>query len=88
MKVLKKLVKRNIAGDIILIPGGDASLEIKGLIMLNETGEFLWDSLEAAGCEDELAAMLAAEYDVDTATAEADTKVFLQKLKELGIIEQ
>jgi len=31
--------------------------------------------------------MLAAEYDVDTATAEADTKVFLQKLKELGIIE-
>lgn len=87
MKILKRLIKRNIAGDIILVPVGDASLEIKGLITLNETGEFLWDALEKAENESSLAAMLAAEYDVDMATAEADTKVFLQKLKELGIIE-
>ena len=87
MKILKWLIKRKIAGDIILVPVGDASLEIKGLITLNETGEFLWDALEKAENESALAAMLAAEYDVDTATAEADTKVFLQKLKELGIIE-
>lgn len=87
MKILKRLIKRNIAGDIILVPVGDASLEIKGLITLNETGEFLWDALEKAENESALAAMLAAEYDVDAATAEADTKVFLQKLKELGIIE-
>lgn len=88
MKILKRLIKRNIAGDIILVPVGDASLEIKGLIItLNETGEFLWDALEKAENESALAAMLAAEYDVNTATAEADTKVFLQKLKELGIIE-
>ena len=87
MKILKRIIKRNIAGDIILVPVGDASLEIKGLITLNETGEFLWDALEKAENESALAAMLAAEYDVDTATAEADTKVFLQKLKELGIIE-
>ena len=87
MKILKRLIKRNIAGDIILVPVGDASLEIKGLITLNETGEFLWDALEKAENESALAAMLAAEYDVDMATAEADTKVFLQTLKELGIIE-
>lgn len=49
MKILKRLIKRNIAGDIILVPVGDASLEIKGLITLNETGEFLWDALEKAG---------------------------------------
>lgn len=48
MKILKRLIKRNIAGDIILVPVGDASLEIKGLITLNETGEFLWDALEKA----------------------------------------
>lgn len=87
MKILKRLIKRNIAGDIILVPVGDASLEIKGLITLNETGEFLWDALEKAENEGALAAMFAAEYDVDMATTEADTKVFLQKLKELGIIE-
>lgn len=64
MKTLKRLIKRNIAGDIILVPVGDASLEIKGLITLNETGEFLWDALEKAENESALAAMLAAEYEL------------------------
>ena len=38
MNIRKQLVKRNIAGDVILVPVGDASLEIKGLLTLNETG--------------------------------------------------
>lgn len=47
------------------------------------------DSVDAYVKHDTIMAekVIAAEYDVDTATAEADTKVFLQKLKELGIIE-
>ena len=32
MKIHKQLVKRNIAGDVILVPVGDASLELKGLL--------------------------------------------------------
>lgn len=87
MKILKRLVKRNIAGDVILVPVGDASLDIKGLITLNETGEFIWDSLESAKDAEDLANMLAAEYDVDAATAAKDTNDFLAKLKELGIVE-
>lgn len=45
MEIRKQLVKRNIAGDVILVPIGDASLELKGLVTLNETGELLWDRL-------------------------------------------
>ena len=82
MTILKRLIKRDSVGDIILIPVRTASLEIKGLITLNETGEFLWDALAKAENESALAATLAPEYDVDTATAEADTKGVLQKLKE------
>ena len=87
MKILKRLVKRNIAGDVILVPVGDASLDIKGLITLNETGEFIWDSLERAKDAEDLVNMLAAEYDVDAAAALKDTNEFLAKLKELGIVE-
>ena len=45
MEIRKQLVKRNIAGDVILVPIGDTSLELQGLVILNETGELLWDHL-------------------------------------------
>ena len=44
MNIRKQLVKRNIAGDVILVPVGDASLEIKGLLTLNETEVTLLDT--------------------------------------------
>lgn len=48
MTIRKQLVKRTIAGDVILVPVGDASLELKGLLTLNETGERMWDLLPSA----------------------------------------
>ena len=48
MKILKQLSKRKIVDDVILVPIGDTSLKLKGLITLNETGEFLWDRLPAS----------------------------------------
>ncbi len=86
MKVLKQLVKRNIAGDVILVPVGDASLELKGLLTLNETGEFLWDRLPSAADGASLAAALLEEYDVDAEAAKADVAEFLEKLHALHII--
>lgn len=71
MEIRKQLVKRNIAGDVILVPIGDASLELKGLVTLNETGELLWDRLPQAADAADLAAALRAEYDVDEPTAAA-----------------
>lgn len=61
MEIRKQLVKRNIAGDVILVPIGDASLELKGLVTLNETGELLWDRLPQAADAADLAAALRAE---------------------------
>ena len=60
MNIRKQLVKRNIAGDVILVPVGDASLEIKGLLTLNETGELLWDALPEAADEAALTAVGSA----------------------------
>ena len=86
MNIRKQLVKRNIAGDVILVPVGDASLEIKGLLTLNETGELLWDALPEAADEAALTEVLQAEYDVDDATARRDVGDFLAKLRELQVI--
>lgn len=83
MEIRKQLVKRNIAGDVILVPIGDASLELKGLTTLNETGELLWDRLPQAA---DLAAALRAEYDVDEPTALQDAQAFLDALRQLNIV--
>ena len=83
MEIRKQLVKRNIAGDVILVPIGDASLELKGLVTLNETGELLWDRLPQAA---DAAAALRAEYDVDEPTALQDAQAFLDALRQLNIV--
>ncbi len=86
MKLKKQLVKRNIAGDVILVPVGDSSLTLKGLMTLNETAEFIWDRLADAADAAELAAALCSEYEVEPAEAMTDVEALLAQLKELEII--
>lgn len=86
MKIHKQLVKRNIAGDVILVPVGDASLELKGLLTLNETGERIWSLLPDAASEDEIFQALLEEYDVEPSVLHTDVDAFFAKLRELAII--
>lgn len=86
MTIKKQLVKRNIAGDVILVPVGDSSLTLKGLITLNETAEFIWDRLADAADAAELAAALCKEYEIDAATAKNDVDEILAQFRELEII--
>lgn len=86
MTIKKQLVKRNIAGDVILVPVGDSSLTLKGLMTLNETAEFIWDRLADAADAAELAAALCSEYEVEPAEAMTDVEALLAQLKELEII--
>ena len=86
MKIRKELIRREIAGDVILVPVGGTVLENNGRFALNELGAFLWDRIPAAADEDALVAAVLAEYEVDEATARADTAEFLQKLREMEIL--
>lgn len=86
MKIRKQLVKRTIAGDVILVPVGDASLELKGLLTLNETGERMWDLLPQCDTEEALVRQMLEEYEVDEATLRADVGEFLDRLRQLEIL--
>lgn len=86
MKIRKQLVKRTIAGDVILVPVGDASLELKGLLTLNETGERMWDLLPQCDTEEALVRQMLEEYEVDEATLRADVGAFLDSLRQLDIL--
>lgn len=86
MKIKKELIKREIAGDVILVPVGRTALENNGLFTLNELGGFLWDRLPEARDETDLLRAVLAEYDVTESQAMQDIREFLEELKNLGIL--
>ena len=86
MKIKKELIRREIAGDVILVPVGKTALENNGLFSLNELGAFLWDRLPQAQNEQDLLRSVLEEYDVPQAQAMQDIREFLEELKKLGIL--
>ena len=86
MKIRKELIRREIAGDVILVPVGGTVLENNGLFALNELGAFLWDRLESAEDEAALVQAVLAEYEVDEEPARTDVAAFLQKLRDMEIL--
>lgn len=86
MIIKKELLKREIAGETILVPVGKTVYDSHGLFALNELGSFLWDLLPEAENEDALVAAVLREYEVDEATARQDIAEFLDKLRQMNII--
>ena len=86
MKIKKELVKRDIAGDTILVPVGKTVYDSNGLFVLNELGAFIWEILPKAETESEICEAILAEYEVTPAEAAADVAEFLEKLRSLNII--
>ena len=86
MTIKKELIKRDIAGDTVLVPVGKTVYESNGLFILNELGGFLWDLLPEAENEAALVAAVLREYEVDEATARQDIAEFLEKLRQMNIL--
>lgn len=86
MKLKLQLVKRDIAGDIILVPVGAATSSIQGLITINETGAAIWDALPEAENEEAIVDKLYEQFDAERDELRRDVDEFLDKLRELNII--
>ena len=86
MKIHKELVKRDIAGDTILVPVGKTVYDSNGLFVLNELGSFIWDRLPQAETEEELVNAILEEYEVAESVAREDLNKFLAKLREMEIL--
>lgn len=86
MKIKDGFVLRQIAGQTVVLPGGDA-LDLNLMITLNDTGAFLWEHLQQETDENALVTALLGEYDVDAETASKAVKAFVEKLNANGFLE-
>lgn len=86
MKIKKDLIKRQVAGDTILVPVGQSIYQSNGLFVLNDVGAFLWDLLPEAESAGDLCRSVVEAYEVEEETAMADVQDFLEMLRKLDMI--
>lgn len=86
MEIKKQVILRSVAGEHMLIPVGETVFEYNGIFMMTESGKLLWEGIVNGADEEGLKEALMAEYEIDSDTASADVKEFLEMLKAFGII--
>lgn len=88
MKLKKGFIMRELAGRYVVLPVGGDPDGFQGMIQMNKTGAFLWETLSTERTKEELVQLVLEKYNVDEETAEADVDVFVKNLSEKGIIEE
>ena len=88
MKIRDGFILREVAGTFVIITAGNADLDFKGVITVNEVGALIWKGVEAGKSKDEIVDKILSEYDVQREVAAVDCDEFLQQLISKNIIEE
>ena len=86
MQLIKEHILRKVGKNIVLVPFSSRETDFDGMIVLNQTGEFICRKLEQDISREELIRNLAEEYDENIETVEKDTDVFLAQLAECHML--
>lgn len=87
MKLKSGLMLREIAGQWVVVPLGERTVEFNAIMSLSESGAMLWKKIEqGAGIQDMVAAM-QAEYLCDEAAVLSDVESFITDLTTKGLLE-
>ena len=88
MKIKKGFVLREMAGGVSVVVGvGEKANELKGYLTLNESGALIWKTLEKGADLNGVVAKILQEYDVSEELATKDASLVIEKLKEIGAID-
>lgn len=85
MRIKEGFLLKKIAGKYIAIPT-EGDLDMSTMVILNETGAFLWEKIEEEFDSKMLVLSLLKEYDVDEETARKSVESFVSVLKENELI--
>ena len=64
MKILSGYMLREVGGESIVVPVGSRTVDLRGIIKLNDTAAFLWEKLQDKCTRQELVSAMLDEYDV------------------------
>ncbi len=78
---------QNVGGESILVPIGAKVMDMNGVIILNDTGAYMWELLEQERMTNELTAVVAERFAVAPERIRADVQFFLDEIARLGMLD-
>ena len=87
MKTKTCFALRQVAGNWVVLPLAESTLDFSGMLTLNESGLMLWRLLEKGSTPEALAHALVEEYEVTFDQALVDVNEYIEKLNEAGCID-
>lgn len=86
VKVKEGFLLKEIAGEHVLVPVGENLVDFSAMVVLNETGAFLWNLMSKEVTKEELLNEVLAEYDTSAETAAQDIDEFLDMMKKHDLL--
>ena len=87
MKIREGFLIRNVAGNNVVVPIGQATLDFNGMMSLNETGAFIFSKMLEGTTKEQLIEDLISEYEVEREIAQKDVDDFIKKVEGEGLLE-
>ena len=87
MKLKYEFVCTKVADDIIAVPVGKEAGKLNLVLKLNEESQFILKCLDHETTEEDIAAKMIEEYEVDTATLLSNIHEFVEELKTADLLE-
>lgn len=90
MKAKKGFELQNVCGEYIIVPAGIENVDFSRIISLNPTAAFLWEKVSKLETfiVDNMVEALLAEYEVEEEIAREDSKLIVERWKEMELIEE
>lgn len=79
-------IKRDLSGEVVLIPTGETAHRFNGFVTLEGIGNFIWEHIEESTSLDHLVDMIVSTYEIDRATAGGDALTLIMQLLRCGFL--
>ena len=86
MKLNKLYVVKNIAGETVIVPTGNAIENFNGLISANEVAGFIWNQVENCETPEDMVKLVMDEFEGDPDVIRKEVLEFLETLRKVGMI--
>ena len=84
----KDIVSRKIADEMVLVPISNNIGDMENIYTLNDIGARIWELLDGTIQVNDIACLIAQEFEVDETQAQADVEDFLKSLEEIKALEE
>jgi len=83
----QRFVSRSVGGETFVVPVRAGVADLEAIFTMNQVGTAIWTRIDGKKTVDELARLLAVEFDVTETDAAADVTAFVELLSSKGLVE-